>query len=111
VIAARVRLVPSGAVVELQPGERLVDALDEHGILAFATACRAANCGICMVRVWAGAEGLAPPNKDEVSLLSWLNAGADRRLGCQLRAVAAASDLPVDVELGPPHARLTQPDT
>jgi ferredoxin len=105
VIAARVRLRPTGALVELRPGERLLDALDERGVMAIATACRAANCGICLVRVWSGAEGLAPPNEDEVSLLSWLGAGSDRRLGCQVRAVVAAPETPVEVELGPPHAR------
>jgi ferredoxin len=107
VIVARVRLQPTGAQVVLKPGERLIDALDERGILALPTACRAASCGICLVQVRQGAEGLAPPGKDESSLLSWLRIAPEYRLGCQIRAAEAEPVTPIDVELGPPGRRST----
>lgn len=106
-IAARVRLTLTGAVVDLKPGERLVDALDERGVLAFPTACRAASCGICLVQVRRGAEGLAPPDKDEASLLSWLRIAPEYRLGCQLHAAMAEPAVPIEVELAPPGRRST----
>lgn len=76
--------------LEIAPGERVLDALDEHGESGrIAAACRAANCGACRVRVVAGAALVRPPDASERSLLS----EPDERLGCQLVVVAGAGEL------------------
>jgi ferredoxin len=98
----RVRLEPSGGEIVLAPSERLLDALDaalERAIAArrsgdrsmpslpaLPTACRAANCGACLVQVESGAEAFAPASSAEQSLLERLGAGRGARLGCQLVA-------------------------
>jgi ferredoxin len=89
---ARVRILGSGVSVELAPGERLMDALDEAGKPAFRTACRAGNCGICRMTVMIGDYDLRPPTAREHATLLQLKAAANERLGCQI----AAADEPAD---------------
>jgi ferredoxin len=84
-----VRLEPAGIALELAAGERLLDALDEHGALGIPTACRAGNCGACLLTVSAGAAMLTEPSARERQTLRALAAAADQRLGCQLGARAA----------------------
>jgi ferredoxin len=91
----RTRLEPSGTEVELASGERLLDALDEQGThAALPAACRAGNCGACVVRVITGAEWLEPPAGHEQATLSQLGCGADMRLGCQIRSAIHARGAP-----------------
>jgi ferredoxin len=80
----RVRLQPSGVELDLQAGDRLLDVLDEAGRVAFAVACRAANCGSCRLRVVTGQAALQPPGPREQQTLAQLGAAADERLGCQI---------------------------
>jgi ferredoxin len=93
----RVRLEPAGVEVALAEGERLLDALDDqqHTRAALPTACRAANCGACRVRVLAGSALLASAEPRELLLLEELGAAQDERLGCQLHAEDGADGLVV----------------
>lgn len=86
---ARVRILGSGVSVELAPGQRLLDALDEAGTPAFRTACRAANCGICRMIVMIGDYELRPPSAREHATLLQLKAAPNERLGCQITAADA----------------------
>ena len=77
--------------IEIAPGERVLDALDEHGESGrIAAACRAANCGACRLRVVAGAALVRPPDANERSLLGGPD---DERLGCQLVVLAGEGEL------------------
>lgn len=91
-----VRFEPIGLTLELALGDRLLDAADDHAEVSAATpllplACRAGNCGACLLRVREGAAQFAPPSQTEAAALRELGAAADQRLGCQLHARA---DLP-----------------
>ena len=81
------RLSPDGPSVPLAPGERVLDTLDEawSGV-GLPTACRAGNCGACLVAVISGGERLEPPAPHERQTLRAVAAAADQRLGCQLRS-------------------------
>lgn len=81
----RLRILPSGATLSLAGDARVLDVLDESAELGLPTACRAANCGICRVRVLAGADTLQPSAARERQTLAALGAAPDVRLGCQLR--------------------------
>lgn len=93
----RVRLEPSGLEFAVQPGERVLDAADASGRPGLPTACRAGNCGICLVRVEQGLAALSAAEPAELRLLAELRAGLDQRLGCQiaLRPDADATADPV----------------
>jgi len=86
----QVRFEPAGLVVDAEPGERVLDCLDEHALTnpslprALPVRCRAGNCGACLVAVRGGGEALAAPSGRERRTLDELEAGADERLGCQL---------------------------
>ena len=95
----RVRLMPLGTVATLAPGERLLDVLDERCLAVLPTACRSANCGICLLIVRGDGAGLAPPGPDEARFLSGLGVSAGQRLGCQLHAAADSTDQEVDLDL------------
>jgi ferredoxin len=47
--------------------------------------CRAADCGICIVKVEAGAENLGPKTEEEADFLKAMAAAPDERLACQCR--------------------------
>lgn len=66
-------------------GERLVDLVDEQPGLSLPFACRAANCGTCLVRVRAGEALVEPPGEWERVVLERVGADEHTRLGCQLR--------------------------
>ena len=79
----------AGPIVPFPPGERALDALDDAWPGAgLPTACRAGNCGACLVAVVSGADALDPPDAHELQTLSTLCAAPDQRLGCQLRAAS-----------------------
>jgi ferredoxin len=89
VAEAILRLLPDGPSVPLPAGERVLDALDDAWPgLGLPTACRAGNCGACLVAVVAGAELLDPPAGRERETLRAGGAGPGERLGCQLRSCA-----------------------
>jgi ferredoxin len=86
----RVRFEPSGREVHAAFGERVLDAAEARGVVALPLACRAGNCGACLVNVPQGADALAPPAAREAETLSALGARPGQRLGCQLRIRDAA---------------------
>lgn len=47
--------------------------------------CRAADCGICAIRVISGAENLSPTTVAEADFLQAMKADGDERLACQVR--------------------------
>lgn len=81
----RLRWLPGQEIFQIQLGERLLDALDEHPEIKLPMACRAANCGTCRVRVLVGAAGVIPADPWELDVLRRHDAAPDERLGCQLR--------------------------
>jgi ferredoxin len=105
VLRVRLEAVAGDAHVELAlaPGERLLDALDDaqHTRSALPTACRAANCGECLVQVIEGDTQLAPASPRERALLRELAVSEGRRLGCQLHAEIGASGTVVLRVIGP----------
>lgn len=99
---AFVTILPLRVRVDVQPGQRLLDVLDEQERPIFRTACRAGNCGACRLAVLQGAEALAPPSSREHTTLMQLKADANERLGCQLvvaNAAHAPSQLSSDGEI------------
>lgn len=57
--------------------------------------CRAADCGICIVRVKEHPEHLSPPTTGEKDFLTAMRAAPDERLACQCRVMG---DVTVEVE-------------
>lgn len=93
---AFVTILPMRVRVEIRPGQRLLDVLDERERPAFRTACRAGNCGACRLSVLAGEHAWQAPSSREHSTLLQLRAAGDERLGCQL---VLAVDPPEDLTL------------
>ena len=52
--------------------------------------CRAADCGICVVKVISGAENLSPKTVTEADFLQAMKADEDERLACQIRVMGPA---------------------
>jgi ferredoxin len=93
----RVRFEPSGREVRADFSERVLDAAEARGVVALPLACRAGNCGACLVDVPQGADALEPPAAREAETLSALGARPGQRLGCQvhIRDSAEADELVV----------------
>mgnify|MGYP006276551971 CR=1 FL=1 len=53
--------------------------------------CRAADCGICIVRVKEHPEHLSPPTTGEKDFLVAMRASPDERLACQCRVMGDVS--------------------
>jgi ferredoxin len=95
----RLRFEPAGVAIDASAGERVLDCVDDDPSIGLPTACRAANCGLCLVSVVAGAEAFEPPVARERETLRELGAKAATRLGCQLKLRSDASLLPEGVVL------------
>ena len=52
--------------------------------------CRAADCGICVIKVIAGAANLSPKTPSEADFLQAMKADEDERLACQVRLMGDA---------------------
>jgi len=72
------------ARVSVDLGERLLDACDEAEV-PLPSACRSADCGVCLVDVARGEDALEPAGANELALLGRLASPATHRLACQLR--------------------------
>ncbi len=59
--------------------------------------CRAADCGICVVRVQAHPEHLSPPTTAEADFLKAMRADFDERLACQCRVLGDVTLLVEDL--------------
>ncbi len=70
--------------LEAPAGERVLDACDEQSA-PVPISCRAGNCGTCRVHVTEGLALLAPPERDEMTVLHAAGAARDERLACQVR--------------------------
>jgi ferredoxin len=49
--------------------------------------CRAADCGICAIKIISGAENLSPKTASEADFLQAMKADEDERLACQVRVM------------------------
>jgi adenylate cyclase len=92
---------PGPLTLQIAPGERLLDVLDEQSKSTLPTACRAANCGTCRVRVLSGANLIQAPDDWELSVLERHAAAPEERLGCQLCFANDTSDGEVRIERAP----------
>ena len=93
------------AAVDVPPGERLIDALDDARA-PVELGCRSATCGICMVEVVAGAAALAAPDPIERIALEDLGAAAGDRLACRAAIGAPADGASVRLRPRSPARRL-----
>lgn len=57
--------------------------------------CRAADCGICVVKVLDGMANLSPPTAAEADFLKAMKADDDERLACQVRVFG---DVEIEVD-------------
>jgi ferredoxin len=87
-----VRFEPSGRALRAPAGERVIDVAEAAGIVALPLACRAGNCGACLVNVPEGADALAPAAAREAETLVDLGARPGQRLGCQVRVSEHAAE-------------------
>jgi ferredoxin len=100
-LSIRVRFEPAGVELTARAGERLLDLADEHPQLGLPLACRAANCGSCLVEVRSGGRQLEPPSARERDELSACGAGPGQRLGCQL-SIMSTTQVDEPIVLGLP---------
>jgi uncharacterized 2Fe-2S/4Fe-4S cluster protein (DUF4445 family) len=97
----RVTFRPAGVTVECQDGDNLLDIGRRHQV-PIETACVGrATCGLCRVRVVAGAEFLSAFNREEEKHLGNVYFLTRVRLACQ--SVVRGGD--VIVELAPRRPR------
>ena len=66
-------------------------ALAAQGSAPIEFDCRAADCGICIVRVIDGADHLSEPTTAERDFLKAMRADPDERLACQCRIMGDIS--------------------
>ena len=93
----RITFLPAGITAECDDGETVFEVGRRHQI-AIETACVGrATCGLCRVRVVAGAEFLSPYNQEEEKHLGNVYFLTKIRLACQ--STVRGGD--VTVELAP----------
>jgi 2Fe-2S ferredoxin len=97
----RITFLPARVTAECQDGETVFEVGRRHQV-EIETACVGrATCGLCRVRVVAGAEFLSPFNKEEEKHLGNVYFLTKVRLACQ--SVVRGGD--VTVELAPRRRR------
>lgn len=87
---ATVRFEPSGFEIEVTPGTRLVDVVDDHPESEVPFSCRSASCGTCRCEVLEGLDALAPAEDDEEEVLDIYGDAPHVRLCCQARLASDA---------------------
>jgi len=75
-----------------------LQALAQREQTALEFDCRKSDCGICIIRVEAGAEHLTAPTAAEADFLKAMRADPDERLACQVRVMGDVQ-ISVDDEL------------
>jgi ferredoxin len=81
----RVTFLPIDRTVDCADGESVFEAARRHGV-PIPTACVGkATCGLCRVKIVAGAEFLPPINRDEVKHLGNTYFITRLRLSCQCK--------------------------
>ncbi|HTM23131.1 MAG TPA: 2Fe-2S iron-sulfur cluster-binding protein [Kofleriaceae bacterium] len=89
--------LPMGIIADYQPGESVFEVGRRAGI-PIETACVGkATCGLCRVKVIAGAEHLNPFNDDEAKHLGNVYFITQVRLSCQMKPTGGD----ITVELAP----------
>ncbi len=86
-LMTKIRFEPAEFDVEVDAPISLIDVSDEHPDTDVPYSCRSASCGACRVEVLEGAEGLLPPDEDELEVLRIFEDGPGIRLCCQLELV------------------------
>lgn len=90
-----VQFEPGGRVARVAPGATLLDAA-EAAAVDLAVGCTRGMCGTDLVRVIAGAGGLADPDEDERGTLERMGLGRDYRLSCSARVVSGPITVRID---------------
>jgi ferredoxin len=90
----------AGLRLEANPGDRLLDLLDDEMSHGLPLACRGANCAVCRVRVLGGQSALVAPDETERASLVKVGAATNERLACQV-AVSANPQRGSEVVLEP----------
>lgn len=73
-------------VVDAPEGGSLADLCDDHAA-PIPFSCRSASCATCHIEVIEGADGLLPPEDEELDVLDAIGAEPPRfRLCCQAKA-------------------------
>ncbi len=70
------KLTVNDQEVEIQDGEKIVDAIEELGV---PIGCSNGVCGTCEIEILEGMENLSPLNDEEKDL----GMEGNKRLGCQ----------------------------
>ena len=94
----RITFLPAGATVEVATGTTLFDAGARAGVTIETACVGKGTCGLCRVKVVAGAEALAAYTDAEERHLGNLYHLTRIRLSCRTRVVG---DADVTVELAP----------
>ena len=81
-----VRVEPDGFLIDVDPGETLIEAAWRLGYVWPTTCYGKAECTRCHVEVIAGAEHLSPVGDEEAATLEFLGGRRPNvRLACRLR--------------------------
>jgi len=68
--------------IEVTAGTRILHMAESNSTpLLFG--CRAASCGVCVIKILSGMENIGPIKSDEKEVLDSMSADKDERLGCQ----------------------------
>ncbi len=78
--------LPAGVRIEAEPGESLRDVALRAGVALASTCGGVASCGLCKVRIAAGAEHLSPLTLGERDKLGNVFFITRERLACQTHA-------------------------
>ena len=70
---------------EVRPGLNFQAICAKEPQLGIDFDCRAADCGICNIRILSGAESLSKKTVGEADFLTAMRADPDERLSCQAR--------------------------
>src|SRR5258708_20473461 len=85
----RVTFLPFDVTVECADGESVFDAGRRGGVLIPTACVGKATCGLCRVKIVAGAQFLPPINRDEVKHLGNTYFITRLRLSCQSTVTGA----------------------
>jgi len=98
-------------MLRVASSERVLDVLDDAPDSALPIACRAGNCGACLLAVREGADLLLPPDLAERETLTAFGAAPPgERLGCQLRVGTGVSGrIVLEVRVARPDAARSDP--
>lgn len=88
---ARVKFLPAGTEVEIEPGASIFQAARSSGIMVDTACGGKGTCGLCRVRIVSGVEHLNPA---EFAEKQFIGSMAGLRLSCRLHP---AGDVVVDV--------------